>query len=561
MKIGQKLSAGFGIILLFLTIIAGVSYYELSTLDKTYSDLIARQDKQVILITEAISVVNEQSKAVRGYLLVGDEVALQTYEKAHSRYQEISKDLDGLLTTEQARNMLAELNQINDDYDVIKNKLVTYKNQNKVAEYQQLTKTEERQTAAKFKEKAQELKNLIANYVQMSSDETNKKVQNIKQLMIILSVITIIFGIVIAFVISRMISRPVVAITLGAKELAAGNLAIEDIQTKNRDEIGELGSAFNEMKNNLQTLIRRVSTNAEQVAASSEELFASAEQSSQATNQVSSAIEEVASGAETQRQGMEETNLAIKENAIAIQRIAESSSNVSESATEVLKEAKQGNEIIERTIKQMEEIHISIQESANVIRTLGENSKEIGKIVEVINQIAEQTNLLALNAAIEAARAGEHGKGFAVVADEVRKLAEQSRQSTEQITALIEGVQQNTERAVHAMEKGTKDVETGTVVANDAGQAFHRILLSVEKAAGEVQEVSAATEEISASIQQITASVEHLAEISSGISESMQGVASSSEEQLASSEEITAAAESLSRLAQELQNEVSKFKV
>jgi methyl-accepting chemotaxis protein len=561
MKIGQKLSAGFGVVLLFLSILAGVSYYEFYTIDKTYSDLIAREDKQAILITEVISVVNEQSKAVRGYLLVGDEVSLQSYEKARSRYQEISKDLDNLLTTEQARKMLAELNQINDEYNVIKNQLVTYKNQNKVAEYQQLTKTEERRIAAKFKEKAQELEKLVVDYVQMKSDETSKKVQNIKQFMIILSVITIIFGIVIAFVISRMISRPVVAITLGAKELAAGNLVIEDIQTKNRDEIGELGSAFNEMKSNLQALIRKVSTNAEQVAASSEELFASAEQSSQVTNQVSSAIEEVARGAETQMKGMEETNLAVKENAVAVQRIAESSSNLSESAIEILKEAKQGNEIIERTIKQMEEIHISIQESANVIRTLGENSKEIGKIVEVINQIAEQTNLLALNAAIEAARAGEHGKGFAVVADEVRKLAEQSRQSTEQIAALIEGVQQNTERAVHTMEKGTKDVETGTVVVNEAGQAFHRILLSVEQAVGEVQEVSAAAEEISASTQKITASVEELAEISSGISESMQGVASSSEEQLASSEEISAAAESLSRLAQELQNEVSKFKV
>ncbi|BAU26385.1 methyl-accepting chemotaxis protein [Aneurinibacillus soli] len=561
MKISQKLLGGFGVILLLLAILVGVSYYEFHNVDQTYSELISKEDEKIILITEANSLVNEQSKAVRGYLLLGDETALQSYEKANSRYQEVSKSLEGLLVTEKGKSLLAEMNKLNDDYGVIAQQLIAYKKQNKVTEYQQLVKTQERDAARKFTEKAQEFKKFVGDYVQTVSNETSIRVQAVKQFLIMLAGVAIIVGTVIAVMINRIISRPIIAITNAAKELGAGNLTIEDVQVKGKDEIGELAVAFNQTKNDLRDLIKKVQSNAEQVAASSEELFASSEQAAQATNHVSSVVEEVASGSETQTRGMDETKRAIEENAIAIQRIAESTSAVSDSAMEVLTESKQGNEIIKRTIKQMEEIQASVKESADVVRTLGENSKEIGNIVETINQIAEQTNLLALNAAIEAARAGEHGKGFAVVADEVRKLAEQSRQSTEQIASLIEGIQQNTAHAVQAMEKGTKDVEAGTAVANDAGEAFQHILFSVEQAVEGMQEVSAATEEISASTQQVTASVEQMADIASGISESMQGVAASSEEQLASAEEITAAAESLSNLAQELQHEVSQFNV
>lgn len=561
MRIGQKLLGGFGVVLLLLVILAGVSYYEFHNIDTTYNELISKEDQKIVLVTEANSLVNEKSKAVRGYLLLGDEVALQSYENADRRYREVSESLQGLLVTEKGKQLLAEMNKLNDDYGVIAQQLITYKKQNKVAEYQQLVKTQERDAARKFTEKAQEFKKFVGDYVQTVSNETSVKVQAVNQFLLMIAGAAIILGAVMAFIMNKTISGSIVAITRGAKELGAGDLTIEDIQVKNKDEIGELASSFNQTKNQLRDLIKKIQSNTEQVAASSEELFASSEQAIQATTHVSSAVDEVASGSETQARGMDETKRAVEENAIAIQRIAESTAMVSDSAMEVLAESKQGNEIIKRTIKQMEEIRASVTESADVIRTLGENSKEIGNIVETINQIAEQTNLLALNAAIEAARAGEHGKGFAVVADEVRKLAEQSRQSTEQIASLIGGIQQNTAHAVRAMEKGTKEVEAGTAVAHDAGEAFQHILSSVEQAVGEMQEISAATEEISASTEQVTASVEQITTITSGISESMQGVAASSEEQLASAQEITSAAQSLSNLAQELQHEVSLFRV
>lgn len=561
MTIRKKLLGSFFVVLLFLGILAGMGYYLLSTVNRTYSNLIDVESRKEMLILQMTSIVNEQSKTIRGYLLTGDEQSLQTYQRADQRYREASEKIQTLIETEKGKTMVAELNRLNDEYDAVIQQLITYKKQNNTAAYQQLIRTKERDTANLFITKAEEAREYFHEYVDTRNKQVSEQVVTIKRFILVISLLAVAIGIGIALFISRMISTPIVLLTNSAKELSHGNLSIADVQVQNRDEIGELARSFNEMKHNLRELVSKISSSSEQVAASSEELFASSEQSSQATSQVAASIQEVAGGAENQMRSMDETKQTVEENAIAVQRIAELTSAISNSAGEVLEEAQQGKQVIERTIKQMQTISMTVEDSAAVIHTLGASSQEIGQIVAAITQIAEQTNLLSLNAAIEAARAGEHGKGFAVVADEVRKLAEQARQSTEQISVLIEEIQNNTQRAVQAMEKGTKEVENGSVVVNEVGQAFQRILVSVQQTAGDMQEVSAATEEISASTEEITATIEQLAQVSSEISGSTQGVAASAEEQLASMEEITASADALSHLAQELQSEITKFKL
>lgn len=181
--------------------------------------------------------------------------------------------------------------------------------------------------------------------------------------------------------------------------------------------------------------------------------------------------------------------------------------------------------------------------------------------MEVISGIASQTNLLALNAAIEAARAGEHGRGFSVVADEVRKLAEQSDESAQQIAKLIEDIQVDTQRAITTMNNGITEVEHGTEIAQQTGEAFVSIVQSADSIAGQIQEVSAATQQISASSEQMAASMgvmQHQASKSVG---HIQSVAAASEEQLASMEEVAASSEALSKLAMELKHEIGKFKI
>ncbi|TXK84227.1 methyl-accepting chemotaxis protein [Paenibacillus sp. N3.4] len=210
---------------------------------------------------------------------------------------------------------------------------------------------------------------------------------------------------------------------------------------------------------------------------------------------------------------------------------------------------------------QMDYIRASVSESVHVIHDLGEHSKQVAEIASVIGGIAQQTNLLSLNASIEAARAGEHGKGFAVVASEVKKLAEQSRLSSEQIAHLLEDIVSKVNHAVLVMEKGASDVEQGSDSLKKAGSAFYDIYAAVQQVTGQVQEVSAATEEISAGTEQMLASEEMLAHLSKDISNNSNGVVAVSQDQLAAMKEVFGSADGLSKLAEELREEVSHFKL
>ena len=209
----------------------------------------------------------------------------------------------------------------------------------------------------------------------------------------------------------------------------------------------------------------------------------------------------------------------------------------------------------------MAHIEDSVTNSAQVVTKLGERSKEIGQIVDTISGIAAQTNLLALNAAIEAARAGEQGRGFAVVADEVRKLAEQSQDAAKQISELISEIQGETDKAVRAMAEGTEEVKIGATVVNTAGATFEEIAQVVTDVAEQVREISAVMQELAGSSQQIVLSVREINKLCQDSSGEAQSVSAATEEQTASMEEIASASQSLSRLAQDLQTEISKFRI
>lgn len=374
--------------------------------------------------------------------------------------------------------------------------------------------------------------------------------------------ITGIIAVVISILFIRTIVRPIHAINNQLKDIADGEGDLtKELKVKSSDEIGELAGSFNRMIMKLREMIQQISLTSEQVAASSEELTASTEQTSQATTQIASSIQEIATGAESQGIGASESSKAMQGMADNVQQIATMTSTVSEAADETSKEANQGNDSLKRVINQMNHINSTVENTASVIKSLEERSHEIGEITEVITGIADQTNLLALNAAIEAARAGENGRGFAVVADEVRKLAEQSKSSADQITGLINQIQDDTSNAVIVMNKGTEEVTVGMEVVKETGEGFQRILTSIENVAGQIQEVSAITEEVAASTEQINATIEDMADIANTSSSNTQNVAAASEEQMASMQEISNSASSLSNMAEDLQELVGRFKV
>lgn len=342
--------------------------------------------------------------------------------------------------------------------------------------------------------------------------------------------------------------------------VASGDLTKKaSLQTK--DELNDIEKALNKMMESLRYLISEIDINAEQVAASSEELTASSEQTTRATEHVASATQEVANGAEKQMNGLNTNLKALEYISTGIERIAENSHDVAQLTAKTSKHAEDGAKSVELNVTQMNNIHASVLESDKINRSLYDRSQEIGKILEVIKGIAEQTNLLALNASIEAARAGEQGKGFAVVAEEVRKLAEQSQQSSIQIYELIRDIQRDAKQSVDVMSKVSQNVDIGLTISKQANEKFIIILHEMNEIAPRIEEVSATAQQMAAETEQALEGVELVADISKENLTSTDEVVASTQEQLASMEEIASAATSLTNMAENLQELINMFKV
>ncbi len=346
-----------------------------------------------------------------------------------------------------------------------------------------------------------------------------------------------------------------------ALELAKDGDFTSHIKDYTGDELNDLSISFNRMAENLKQMINEVNVASEQVAASSDELTASAEQTSQATEIITDTIQLVAQGAEHSTVSVQESAVALEEVSKGVQSIAETASFISEASSQASQKAKDGGVYVDRTVQQINAISHSVNESGEVFQSLDQRSKEIGDITKVISDISDQTNLLALNAAIEAARAGEHGKGFAVVADEVRKLAEQSQQSSAQISNLIVEIQQDMVHSNKSIEQVTRDVKAGLEIVEQTEGSFNEILHFMDNLAAKIHDLAATAEQVSASIEEVSATVTSITEISSGTSDHSKNVAASAEEQLASMKEISISAQSLSNLAEDLQILIGRFKI
>lgn len=362
-------------------------------------------------------------------------------------------------------------------------------------------------------------------------------------------------------VITKAITAPVNAMLAVCQELAAGDFRDKPRRFVSKDELGQLADNLISMRTSLRTMLKQVNESAEQVAASSEELYAGAEQSSHAVTQVASAIHEVAQGAERQLKAVDDTSAVVEQISAGIQQAAATANQVAGHSQKAAVRAEEGDKSVVKAVSQMALIEQTVSNSAQVVAKLGERSKEIGQIVDTISGIAGQTNLLALNAAIEAARAGEQGRGFAVVAEEVRKLAEQSQEAAKQIASLIGEIQGDTDKAVIAMNEGTREVEVGTEVVTVAGQAFKEITNLVAQVSDQVQEISAAMQQMASGSQQIVEAVREIDQNSKAAVEQSQSVSAATEEQSASIEEIASSSQNLAKLAQDLQTAVRHFQI
>lgn len=380
--------------------------------------------------------------------------------------------------------------------------------------------------------------------------------------LILISAIAVGFMAIVAYLISRSITNPINRIVNDFKDISTG--AVDGKLDLRADtdvavDFKEIPAGLNLIMDNMNKMVRMIGVNAANIAASAQEISASSEQMTASAGEVSTNVAEIAKGSSSQSQKTEEVSRAMNDMTKSVQEIATNAQKAAETANVASETIKNVGVQSENLIAQMGHIQSAVGESADVIRELEMKSKKIGEIVNLITNIADQTNMLALNAAIEAARAGEHGRGFAVVADEVRKLAEESRDAATEISALIKEIQVGTDNAVGAMDKGTEQVNTGSVALSDTVQSVKAIVKGSEQVAIMAQEIAAAAQEQSASIEEITSSVEEISAISEQAAAGTQQASAAVEEQTSSMHELAKSAQELAKLSDEMQTYVARF--
>ena len=623
-KIGAKLIASFFVVLVITAFIGFFGLNQAAQINENATDISQNWMKKQRLLGEMNGANADYRIYIVQYVFAahrGDLAAVADYEKkiepANKAFEDGMAETEKLIATEQGDQMFAKIGSGWKAVEEVDGRLMDMVKAGRNQEAMTLLLGESREKYDASNKALDEFMNFNRMQADQLTGDNEAAYNSGRATSIIVIIAAMVIGFSLAFYIARGISKPAALVAETALRVAGGDLTVSELKVKSRDEIRDLADAFNKMVTNLKNMINQINATSQSVAATSEELSSNSEEATKATQQVAQTIGQVAEGSGNQAQSVTEIVQVMDQMAMSIQQVAagagEQSKNVinttdmvndmvnkvdtmAEGMEQVKQAAEQngavaesGGKSVDKTVDGMLRVKEAVFDTAQRIQELGQQSQKIGEIIQVIDDIAEQTNLLALNAAIEAARAGEHGKGFAVVADEVRKLAERSGNATKEIAQLITDIQRGTEVAVESMGVGTKEVEEGVSLAQEAGQSLSEIVAGVKNTGENVnrimelindilsgsQEVSkavnnvaaiteentAAAEEMSASAQQVNSSMQNVASVSEENASAAEEVSASTEELTASIEEISASSEQLARMAQELQDMVAQFRV
>lgn len=617
-----KLVGAFGVMVLAMVLVSGVIYYQITGMERTSSLALEKTKTIEFLVRKEVDHLSWLNGLANALLLNQEFKGQLNHELCAfgkwyygiirgNGFKDFSPELQkALLALEEPHEKLHKSAQrINELRKTLPRQQA---NQETLAIYQ----NETQQYIGEIRKGLAQVEELLAKEQAVLLAEDAAHEQTIFKTMVgVLGVmlVCLVFGVLIA----NRIARPITQMAEVAEEIARGNLTVEIVDCDTKDETRRLCEAFQTMIKTLKEIMGNVVQGSGQVLVSSGKLTVSAQSTAAATSQVARAMEELAEGNGKQTNNIKQTAQTMQQLTLAIDQIAAGAQEQARSVTdtnaqvelmvrkisdvveraEYIKSAAQqsyetaqeGGKAVEATIQEMQLVKAAVFDSADKITKLGEQSQQIGEIIEVIDDIAEQTNLLALNAAIEAARAGEHGKGFAVVADEVRKLAERSGKATKEIADLVMMIQKGTEVAVKSMEVGTNQVEKGVGTAQSAGRALTEIVQMVNQSGTEIQAVvagmeeinfssqevqksttnvaaiveqnSAATEQMAAGSREVSTAVNDMTHIIQDSSVATQQVSASMEEVNASAMEIADAAQDLQTMADKLRNIVSCFKL
>jgi methyl-accepting chemotaxis protein len=526
-----KLALGFSTLLAMLILTGTVGYYS------TGKVVAASQDVRSLLKRKEVALgielgIRKQLRSVSDYVMNGDQPSLQQYgqdkEDVGQRLNELSK----MLSTDKGKALLAKMRESTARMSTITDEEISLRKQSRSYEANDLASGPKAQAA--MKDVVADCSELEAWEEKLGQDELiveHQTESRANQITIFLVAFGLFVGIVTAIFIARSITGSLTSMLGMIHKVASKDLAVEDIPVTSNDEIGQAEVALNGMKNTLREMVRGIAATAERLASASEEISSGASQSAETARVQADQTHQVAT--------------AMQEMSSTVQQVSEHSQKASDSSHQAAQAARQGGEVVEQTLSTMRSIADSSKNVAARIAELGKSSEQIGKIVAVIDDLADQTNLLALNAAIEAARAGEQGRGFAVVADEVRKLAERTTKATQGIGEMTESIRLETRNAVQAIELGSRDVEIGVEKTSASGTALEQIIQMSEQVGDMIAQIATAATEQSSATEQVSANVAQISSLTQGTS--------------SSAEQTAKACAELSTMALDLQNLVNQF--
>lgn len=388
---------------------------------------------------------------------------------------------------------------------------------------------------------------------------TERTIDTIKSSVLLGTLPLVLVMIVTTLFVNRIV-RPIRLVSSKVKEVSDGDLSVV-IELDSKDEIGVLAGDFNSLVKRFRGILSDVSFNTTQLASTSEELLASSQNISGISNLNANRLEEVNDMSGAQSKHMSEINEIVRNLSNHIQVIAEQLNSFAVISRNTVDEAIAGEKVIENTTIQMHSIDEKIENLSKTIISLQSKSREINQIIELINDVSDQTNILSLNATIEAARAGEQGKGFAVVAEEVRKLAEESSHSTNDIRTLLNQIQKEINDALSESEEGNKEAKEGISKVNEAGETFQHISGKIKVVSEDVVSSSAAVESVSNELEEIVAKMGDIMELLENTTNNTFEVSSAINDQNNSFNEIVSVTDNLSQLSEQLKEKIAYFKI